>query len=193
MARKTLKRTDRGRQDKTPIQSSTLRATKRSTDNRSPGHKGVKKSSGRVLEQAEMLAQAASRRVGNRKLGSASTSSRPQTRGRLPWPACSAAVAAEASVSKLYLALLWMAANPPYDVTFPARAWAELLGLPNPEGKGDRRVRDAIDWLADQGLITVTRSPWSPCDDLSTARRWIRGTVSGSGRRPKGSRDSEDR
>lgn len=63
---------------------------------------------------------------------------------------------------KLYLAMLWMAANEPHDVSFPARAWAELLDLPNPEGSGDRRVRDAIDWLVEHDFIHVERRPGRP-------------------------------
>lgn len=63
---------------------------------------------------------------------------------------------------KLYLAMLWIAGNAPHDTTFPARAWAELLDLPNPEGKGDRRVRDAIAWLANEEFIRVQRQRGRP-------------------------------
>jgi hypothetical protein len=56
---------------------------------------------------------------------------------------------------KLLLSLLWVGAKPPHDVTFPARTWAELIGLPQPEANGARRVREAIDWLATHKFIAA--------------------------------------
>jgi len=58
--------------------------------------------------------------------------------------------------------LLWVAANPPHDVTYPARAWATLLGLPDPEGNGSRRINDAIAWLAEHRFIETTPRPGHP-------------------------------
>ena len=58
---------------------------------------------------------------------------------------------------KLYLSILWIAAKAPYDVSFPARAWAELLDLPDAGRHGTRRISDAIDWLSAAQLIAVER------------------------------------
>lgn len=63
---------------------------------------------------------------------------------------------------KLYLSLLWFAANPPYDVTYPARAWAELLDLPDPETTGARRIADAFTWLDRQRFIDTQSRPGLP-------------------------------
>lgn len=60
---------------------------------------------------------------------------------------------------KLYLALLWRCSSPPYRVTQPARAWATLLGLEDPEGKGVRRVAAALKSLQAEGLIQVDFVP----------------------------------
>jgi hypothetical protein len=35
----------------------------------------------------------------------------------------------------------------PHDLAYPARAWATLLGLPDPAGRGARRINEAILWL----------------------------------------------
>lgn len=56
---------------------------------------------------------------------------------------------------KLYLSLLWVCAAEPYEATYPARAWAALLGLEDHETKGVRRIHQAIRDLADQGMITA--------------------------------------
>jgi hypothetical protein len=62
----------------------------------------------------------------------------------------------------LYLSLLWVAANPPHDVTYPARAWATLLGLTDPEGNGSRRINDAIAWLVEHHFIETIPRPGHP-------------------------------
>ncbi len=64
--------------------------------------------------------------------------------------------------TKLLLTMLWVGANPPHDVTYPARAYAELLGLPKPETTGARRVLDAIDWLEQRRFLTVENRPGHP-------------------------------
>jgi hypothetical protein len=56
---------------------------------------------------------------------------------------------------KLYLSLLWVCTAAPYEATYPARAWAALLGLQEPDGKGTRRVQEAIRDLADRKMISV--------------------------------------
>jgi hypothetical protein len=56
---------------------------------------------------------------------------------------------------KLYLSLLWVCTAPPFDASYPARAWASLLGLEHPDTKGARRIQEAIRDLAQRGFITV--------------------------------------
>jgi hypothetical protein len=63
---------------------------------------------------------------------------------------------------KLLLALLWMAGAGDHEAHFPARGWAELLDLPEPEVNGARRVLDAIAWLEKNDFITVKRSAGHP-------------------------------
>jgi hypothetical protein len=63
---------------------------------------------------------------------------------------------------KLLITLIWIGANPPHDTTFPARAWAELLDLPDPAGKGSRRIHDATKWLERARLIRVVKEPGLP-------------------------------
>lgn len=63
---------------------------------------------------------------------------------------------------KLYLALLWRCSAPPFSTEKPARAWATLLDLEDPETRGARRVKDAMKTLADAGLVTLTENPGFP-------------------------------
>lgn len=56
---------------------------------------------------------------------------------------------------KLYLSLLWVCAAPPYETIRPARAWAGLLGLDDPEGRGARRVQEAMRDLQRRGMVTI--------------------------------------
>ncbi len=65
---------------------------------------------------------------------------------------------------KLYLAILWIASGGDHTVTFPARAWAELLGLDEPATNGARRVTDAIAWLEAHQLIRASRQRGMPPD-----------------------------
>ncbi|MGW6966387.1 hypothetical protein ACWGET_20300 [Streptomyces zaomyceticus] len=62
---------------------------------------------------------------------------------------------------KLYLSLLWM--HPPEgqlpEIAFPARAWAELFDLDDPETKGARRVNDAQKWLEANGFVFIASMP----------------------------------
>ncbi|MFI8504859.1 hypothetical protein ACIGFK_41075 [Streptomyces sp. NPDC085524] len=61
---------------------------------------------------------------------------------------------------KLYLTLLWMQ---PEDqgvpLAFPARAWATLFDLRDPDKAGARRVTEAQAWLEENGFITVSSRP----------------------------------
>lgn len=63
---------------------------------------------------------------------------------------------------KLELSFLWFAAKEPYKLTYPARAWATLLDLPDSSGNGARRVNDAVLWLEQQGFVTVAGQPGQP-------------------------------
>jgi hypothetical protein len=63
---------------------------------------------------------------------------------------------------RLYLSYLWLGAAPPHELTYPARAWAELLDLDEPETAGARRVADAVRWLERNQFITVTNRAGAP-------------------------------
>jgi hypothetical protein len=66
---------------------------------------------------------------------------------------------------KLYLALLWMAGggrDSRHSVNFPARAFAELLDLPDPGGRGERRVREALKAFQRDRLILLEPQPGMP-------------------------------
>lgn len=67
---------------------------------------------------------------------------------------------------ELYLALLWLAGggekNKGHQVHFPARGFAELLGLKDPDGRGQRRVREALKFFAEEKLITLEDRPGRP-------------------------------
>lgn len=66
---------------------------------------------------------------------------------------------------KLYLAIIWIAGGgrgAPFDTSIPARAWAELLDLPDPERNGARRVTDAVSWLDEHGFIDAVAQPGRP-------------------------------
>ncbi len=66
---------------------------------------------------------------------------------------------------KLMLSLLWAAGGGDArhkTNAYPARAWAALLDLPDPEGNGQRRIRDAIDWLEQREFIKTERQPGKP-------------------------------
>ena len=63
---------------------------------------------------------------------------------------------------RLYLSYLWLGAAPPHELVYPARAWAELLDLDDPETAGARRVADAVRWLEKNQFITVTNRAGAP-------------------------------
>lgn len=67
---------------------------------------------------------------------------------------------------KLLLSLLWVAGGGTDDRhktrAYPARAWAGLLDLPDPEGNGQRRIRDAISWLENEGFVSSFREAGRP-------------------------------
>lgn len=63
---------------------------------------------------------------------------------------------------KLYLALIWRCSAPPYTTDVPARVWARLLGLYEPDTLGARRIAAALDVLHDEKLIDVTKRRGEP-------------------------------
>ncbi len=65
---------------------------------------------------------------------------------------------------RLYLALLWMAGggDDRHTVEFPARAFAELLDLPDPERRGDQRVRNALRLFERERLLLAEKRPGRP-------------------------------
>lgn len=63
---------------------------------------------------------------------------------------------------KLFLALIWRCSAAPFSTDKPARAWATLLDLEDPEGKGVRRISRAMRALATAKLITLTEQGGQP-------------------------------
>lgn len=63
---------------------------------------------------------------------------------------------------KVYLALVWRSTKAPHSSALPSRGLATLLGLPDPEGKGSRRVTAALKRLEEYKLITLTPQPGHP-------------------------------
>jgi len=63
---------------------------------------------------------------------------------------------------KLLLSMLWVAAKEPYDVVFPSRSWAKLLGLGEDEAKGAARVNAAIRRLVEAGYLKAEKRPGQP-------------------------------
>lgn len=64
---------------------------------------------------------------------------------------------------KLYLSLTLLAVAAPYGVRqISGRSWASALALPDPAGKGARRISDALNWLSEEKLIALERDPGRP-------------------------------
>jgi hypothetical protein len=63
---------------------------------------------------------------------------------------------------KLYLSLLWMAVGDGHSVTYPARTWATLLGLAEPNTRGARRVNEALSWLEEEGFVSIHGGSGAP-------------------------------
>lgn len=59
---------------------------------------------------------------------------------------------------KVYLSLLWLARNRTRErpvFAYPAQQIAALLGLPNPQMAGARRVQEALRWLDKAGFVAL--------------------------------------
>jgi hypothetical protein len=63
---------------------------------------------------------------------------------------------------KLLLSLLWFSVRYPHETEYPARGWAALLDLDQPETNGARRVTAAFSWLASNDYIRVVPNPGAP-------------------------------
>lgn len=63
---------------------------------------------------------------------------------------------------RTYLSMLFIAGAEPFDVSYPARAWATLLNLKDPETGGARRVNEAVAWLEQNKFVTVALNPGKP-------------------------------
>jgi hypothetical protein len=63
---------------------------------------------------------------------------------------------------KVYLSLLWLARNRTLErpvFSYPAKHFAALIGLPQPDGAGARRVQEALRWLEKAGFVALDRRP----------------------------------
>lgn len=63
---------------------------------------------------------------------------------------------------KMLLSLLWVSVRPPHETRYPARGWAALLDLPEPETNGARRINAAVTWLGAHKLVRVAPHPGGP-------------------------------
>ena len=60
---------------------------------------------------------------------------------------------------KLYLTMVWIAAQPPHSIRGTASAWATLLDLDDPSGKGARQIRSSIRWLGKHQYVSDEGTP----------------------------------
>jgi hypothetical protein len=107
--------------------------------------------------EALQLAASASRRVSDRDAPLSADFVRSTGAGRPPLARFLRGGRGGEVRLKLYLTAIWIAARPPHETAFPARAWAELLDLPDPDGSGARRIADAIHWLERNRFVRLER------------------------------------
>lgn len=60
---------------------------------------------------------------------------------------------------KLYLGLLWLSSRPPYDSRIPARNWAYILNLEDPDKRGFKRILVAMEKLESENLLSIEHRP----------------------------------
>jgi hypothetical protein len=63
---------------------------------------------------------------------------------------------------KLYLSLLWFSVRWPHETEYPARGWAGLLDLPEPDTNGARRISAGIEWLENHKFVRVDKRQGQP-------------------------------
>jgi hypothetical protein len=63
---------------------------------------------------------------------------------------------------KTLLSALWIGVAEPHDVTLPGRVWAQLIGLPDPGGRGAHRVNSAVRQLVSQQFLRAEHRPGEP-------------------------------
>lgn len=63
---------------------------------------------------------------------------------------------------RLFLSLLWISVKSPHATEFPARGWAELFGLEDPDAGGAKRVTEGMNWLVEQRLLRAAKQPGRP-------------------------------
>jgi hypothetical protein len=61
-----------------------------------------------------------------------------------------------------YLSLLWVCSGSPYQSQRPARVWAELLSLEDPEINGTRRIRATLKELQERRFIDIEPTKPTP-------------------------------
>lgn len=77
---------------------------------------------------------------------------------------------------RLYLSMLWLVRDDS-TLSYPARSWAALLGLDEPETKGARRIKDALVWLSENRFVDMRRlaghdSQIQLLDDAGSGQRY---------------------
>ncbi|MET8152577.1 hypothetical protein ACIBSW_27575 [Actinoplanes sp. NPDC049668] len=64
---------------------------------------------------------------------------------------------------KLYMTMKMLATRAPHDIrNTPARVWASMLALPDPDVNGARRISDALSSLESANLVQLERRPGMP-------------------------------
>lgn len=64
---------------------------------------------------------------------------------------------------KLYLSITLLAVSGDNAVDgIPASAWARVIGLDDPDGRGARRIQDALRWLAEHHYVRVSGGRGAP-------------------------------
>lgn len=59
---------------------------------------------------------------------------------------------------KLYVCLIWRCSAKPFNTRISPRQWAALIGLPDPNVSGARRVSNALNLLEDLNLLKLRRA-----------------------------------
>jgi hypothetical protein len=98
---------------------------------------------------------------------------------------------------KLMLSLLWFSGTARHETAYPARGWAALLDLDQPETNGARRVTAAIAWLSKNQFIRVLPNPGAPAtifllDERATGATYQHPAVALKSKQETGDKASRD-